>query len=167
MTFMVPSLACASSPHQHVQSNKSNHDVEQKVATILLERGPLNYSQLTRILRVPNPSLSHAHLRGALVVLIQHNMLSHSLGPLQDLFEISQDEVVARAWFGDFIAMAEDVGGSPAKVAVQAALAQGKIRVDTLVQDARALLMEEKPDEEDCESLSFFLSSSVTGSERE
>lgn len=110
----------------------------QKVATILLERGQLNYAQLARLLRVPNPSLSHTQLRAALVVLIQQNMVSHSLGPAQDMYQISKEEIVARLWFGEFIGMAEEAGGVASRILIRAALLEGKIRVGQLLKDARA-----------------------------
>lgn len=115
----------------------------QKVATILLERGQLTYVQLARLLRVPSPSFSHAQLRAALLVLIQHNMLFHSLGTQQDLFQISTVEIIARAWFGDFVGLAEEVAGPAGRIVTHCALLEGKVKVAELVQMAQTQAAEE------------------------
>lgn len=70
-------------------------------------------------------------------------MVSHSLGPSQDLFEISSEEIIARLWFGEFLGMTEEVAGIAGRLLVQSTLLNGKTTVGHLLQDVRAAANEQ------------------------
>lgn len=106
------------------------------VASILLARGRLSYETL---LRLAPRSLKQSTVQASILVLVQHNCLYHVLDEEEgfEYYEVNVQEILERRKFGTYLAMTREIWDKdrvPAEV-VSSVLAEGKIRLSTLIED--------------------------------
>lgn len=109
------------------------------VAGILLARGRLSYETLLRLL--PRSTFTQATAQAALLVLIQHNCLYyfHDEEEGTEYFEMDLEEVLQRRRFGQFMALTREHYSKRAMEVLMRVLAEGKIKLDTLLEDCQDL----------------------------
>ncbi|KAF8721906.1 hypothetical protein AX14_010116 [Amanita brunnescens Koide BX004] len=94
------------------------------VASVLLTRGRLSFSQLVRF-----SSLKPGIVRAAILVLVQHNVLWHAQTEDEgEVVEMNVEECLMRLRFGKFIWWTTQIFGEAAAEIVQLILDHGKLR---------------------------------------
>lgn len=109
------------------------------VAGILLQRGRLSYETLLRLL--PRPTFTQSLAQGALLVLVQHNCLYFVQDEEEgtEYFEMDLEEVLQRRRFGQFMALTREYWSKRGMEVLMRVLAEGKIKLATLLEDCSDL----------------------------
>ncbi|KAG9084740.1 RNA polymerase III subunit C82, partial [Ceratobasidium sp. 392] len=101
-----------------------------KVASALLNRGRLQFPTLLRFTGL-KPSL----VRGALIALIQHNIVWHAEDAIDgEVLEIDWEECLARLRFGRILAIAKERFGTPGLEIISIILDHGKLRLPDILR---------------------------------
>lgn len=109
------------------------------VAGHLLARGRLSYETLLRLL--PRPTFTQSLAQAALLVLVQHNCLYFVQDEEEgtEYFEMDLDEVLQRRRFGQFMALTREYWSKRGMEVLLKVLAEGKIKLATLLEDCSDL----------------------------
>ncbi|GJJ11988.1 hypothetical protein Clacol_006226 [Clathrus columnatus] len=95
-----------------------------KVSSVLLNRGRLQLSQIVRF-----SGLKPRTVRGAILALIQHNLVWHSEHEDEgEVLEFNQEACLMRLRFGRFISLAKEILGEAASRVVSVILLHGKLQ---------------------------------------
>ncbi|EIW85372.1 hypothetical protein CONPUDRAFT_118168 [Coniophora puteana RWD-64-598 SS2] len=102
------------------------------LVSTLLARGRLSLPQL---IRFTDPSPKPRSVHAAVLSLIQHNLLWHSVDDAggQEMLEVNTFECFMRLRFGRFVALADDLFGSAGTEIVQLVLDHGKVRPPDII----------------------------------
>ena len=84
------------------------------MAEALATRGRLSFRDLVLFTRL-NPRI----IRGAILVLVQHNLLWHSTSDGTEIFELIIEDCFMRLRFGKYVQIAQDVLGDEVGVLSQ------------------------------------------------
>lgn len=76
------------------------------MAEVLATRGRLSFRDLVLFTK-----LSPRIIRGAILVLVQHNLLWHSTSDGDEIFELIIEDCFMRLRFGKYVQIAQDVLG--------------------------------------------------------
>jgi len=121
-------VPCVSIIHFPFTVSSKAHRILQRVASTLLHRGRLSIFTLKHL-----TALSLQHVRAAVLILLQHNLLQYSQlpsvpgGPVTETYEFVAEECLLRLRWGRILALTEARVGVEAAEVIRAMMVHGRM----------------------------------------